>query len=136
MARSWLHPRGRAILVADLAWAHAVTAGTNTICHLPPARTTRTRPEVRQAPAGNTAYSGSSQLSPHAEGGGNAPGTKVNAWTCNSRTDQQRNLNSDGAVTGPRSGPCLDASGASTANGALVQPRTRNGGSSRRRSLG
>ncbi|MFG1810835.1 RICIN domain-containing protein [Streptomyces sp. NPDC049040] len=46
--------------------------------------------------------------------------------------NQQRRVNSDGTIAGVRSGLCLDVTGASTADGALVELWTRNGGADQR----
>jgi len=57
-------------------------------------------------------------------------------WSCNGQTNQQWNVNANGTVTGAQSGLCLDVSGASTANGALVQLWTCNGQSNQQWTLG
>jgi hypothetical protein len=50
--------------------------------------------------------------------------------------DLQRQLNSNGTITGVQSGLCLDVTGASTANGALVELWTCNGQSNQQWTLG
>ncbi|HJP76235.1 MAG TPA: non-reducing end alpha-L-arabinofuranosidase family hydrolase [Pseudonocardiaceae bacterium] len=71
-----------------------------------------------------TVYSGSSQLCLTASGGGTSAGTKVVTEPC-SGAGQQWTVNSNGTIT--QSGMCLDVTGASTANGALVELWTCNG---------
>jgi hypothetical protein len=60
----------------------------------------------------------------------------VGIYTCNGGTNQQWNLNSDGTITSVQSGLCLDVTGASTANGALVELWTCNGGGNQQWKLG
>ena len=50
-------------------------------------------------------------------------------------TGLQRNVNSNGTITGAQSGLCLDMTGASTANGALVELWSCNGGSNQQWTL-
>jgi hypothetical protein len=50
--------------------------------------------------------------------------------------NQQWRLNSDGSVTGVQSGLCLDVTGASTANGGLIELWTCNGGANQRWTFG
>ncbi|MFB7503077.1 ricin-type beta-trefoil lectin domain protein [Streptomyces broussonetiae] len=64
------------------------------------------------------------------------PGTKVIAWSCNSQTNQQWDLNANGTVTSARSGLCLDVTGAVTANGSPAQLWTCDCGSNQRWMLG
>ena len=52
----------------------------------------------------------------------------MDTWTCNGGANQQWNVNANGTITGVQSGLCLDVTGASTANGALVALWTCNGG--------
>jgi hypothetical protein len=56
-------------------------------------------------------------------------------WSCNGQPNQQWNVNGNGTITGVHSGLCLDVSGASTANGALVQLWTCHGGSNQQWSV-
>jgi hypothetical protein len=51
----------------------------------------------------------------------------VQIWPCNGGTNQQWNVNSNGTITGVQSGLCLDVSGASTTDGALIDLWTCNG---------
>ena len=48
-------------------------------------------------------------------------GRKRIIWSCNGQINQQWRRDSDGSITGVQSGLCLDVTGASTADGALVQ---------------
>ena len=64
---------------------------------------------------------------PTATGPPTAPRSII--WSCNGGANQQWNVNSNGTITGVQSGLCLDVTGASTANGALVELWTCNGGS-------
>ncbi|HTJ67081.1 MAG TPA: RICIN domain-containing protein, partial [Actinospica sp.] len=72
---------------------------------------------------------GGSTLCLDANNKGTTNGTKVIIWSCNSQTNQQWTINSNGTITGAQSGLCLDVTGASTANGALAELWTCNGGS-------
>jgi hypothetical protein len=58
-----------------------------------------------------------------------SPGAKVEIWSCNGGANQQWRVNTDGTVTDMQSGLCLDVTGASIANSALVEQRICNGGS-------
>ena len=66
---------------------------------------------------------------------GNHAGTKVIVWSCNGQANQQWTFNSNGTITGAQSGLCLDVTGASTADGALVELWTCNGGSNQQWTL-
>jgi hypothetical protein len=70
-----------------------------------------------------------------ANGGGTSNGTAVVIWDCNGQTNQQRNVNSDGTITGVQSGLCLDANGAGTANGTKIILWSCNGGANQRWTL-
>ncbi|MEW9552972.1 ricin-type beta-trefoil lectin domain protein [Nonomuraea sp. NPDC050783] len=59
-------------------------------------------------------------------------GSKAVIRDCDGQADQQWNLNADGTVTAVRSGLCLDANGAGTANGTLIILWTCNGGANQR----
>ena len=50
--------------------------------------------------------------------------------------NQQWTVNSNGTITGPQSGLCLDVTSASTANGALAELWTCNGQSNQQWTLG
>ena len=54
---------------------------------------------------------------------------KVQIWPSNGWANQQGEVNSNGTITGVQSGLCLDLTGASTSNGALIDLWTCNGGS-------
>lgn len=54
---------------------------------------------------------------------------------CNGQTNQQRNLNSNGTITGAQSGLCPDVTGVATAEGTPVEPWSSGGGSDQRWSL-
>ncbi|WP_238782913.1 non-reducing end alpha-L-arabinofuranosidase family hydrolase [Streptomyces monomycini] len=56
-----------------------------------------------------------------AKGKGATNGTSLVVWDCNGGANQQWNINSNGTITGVRSGLCLDAVGAATANGTKLQ---------------
>ncbi|GAA1226834.1 MULTISPECIES: ricin-type beta-trefoil lectin domain protein [Streptomyces] len=58
---------------------------------------------------------------PDASGKGSSNGTAAVIWDCNGQTNEQWNINTDGTITGVQSGLCLDADGASTANGTKIQ---------------
>ena len=59
-------------------------------------------------------------------------------WRCAKCEFQlvQANLNTNGTVTGTQSGLCLDVTGASTANSALVELWTCNNGTNQQWTLG
>ena len=59
---------------------------------------------------------------------GTTNGTKVIIWSCNGQANQQWTFNTNGTITGVQSGLCLDVTGASTADGALAELWTCNGG--------
>ncbi|MFE9412095.1 non-reducing end alpha-L-arabinofuranosidase family hydrolase [Streptomyces sp. NPDC006704] len=52
---------------------------------------------------------------------GTTNGTEVVISDCDTATNQQWNINSDGSISGVRSGKCLDAIGAGTSNGTKIQ---------------
>jgi hypothetical protein len=83
-----------------------------------------------------TVYSGTSTMCLDAYNNQTTPGTKVQIWPCNGQTNQQWTLNSNGTITGVRSGLCLDVTGASTADGALTELWSCNGGSNQQWTLG
>jgi len=60
----------------------------------------------------------------------------VDIWTCNGGANQEWNVNCNGTITSAQSGLCLDVTGASTANGALVELWTCNGQSNQQWTLG
>lgn len=51
---------------------------------------------------------------------GTTNGAAAIIWDCNGQANQQRNVNSNGTITGVQSGLCLDANGAATANGTQI----------------
>ncbi|MFC9617604.1 ricin-type beta-trefoil lectin domain protein [Streptomyces sp. NPDC056938] len=73
------------------------------------------------------AYTDSMQLMvygnkcPDASGKGSSNGTAAVIWDCNGQTNEQWSINTDGTITGVQSGLCLDAGGASSANGTKIQ---------------
>ncbi|SCF05197.1 Ricin-type beta-trefoil lectin domain-containing protein [Micromonospora matsumotoense] len=59
-------------------------------------------------------------------------GTQLALWDCNSGTNQQWNVNTDGTITGVQSGLCLTPHGSGTANGTLMVLSSCTGGNSRK----
>ena len=53
-------------------------------------------------------------------------------WDCNGGANQKWTINADGTIVGVQSGLCLDVTGASTANGTLIEIWTCNGGGNQR----
>ncbi|MEK8103978.1 ricin-type beta-trefoil lectin domain protein [Micromonospora sp. M12] len=58
--------------------------------------------------------------------------SRVTIFDCNGGAHQQWNVNADGTVVSVASGKCLDATGAATANGTLLQIWPCNGGGNQR----
>ena len=56
--------------------------------------------------------------------------------TCTGGANQKWTTNADGTITSGQSGLCLDATGAGTANGTLIELWTCNGGGNQRWSRG
>jgi endo-1,4-beta-xylanase len=56
-----------------------------------------------------------------ASGRGTSNGTAVVIWDCDSDSNQQWNLNTNGTITNAQSGLCLDAVGNGTTNGTRIQ---------------
>ncbi|HXR73889.1 RICIN domain-containing protein [Actinocrinis sp.] len=55
--------------------------------------------------------------------------------SCNGQQNQQCTVHPNDTITGNKSGLCLDATGAGTANGTPLQLWTCNGGSSQKWTL-
>jgi hypothetical protein len=60
--------------------------------------------------------------------GATSPGASVVTWDCNSGTNQQWNVDTNGTITSVQSGLCLDAYSAGTANGTKPIIWTCHGG--------
>src|ERR1044072_4721750 len=63
------------------------------------------------------------------------PGTPLIIWSCDGRPTQMWRQNSDGSITGARSGSCLDVNESGTANGTAVILWTCNGQSNQKWSV-
>jgi ricin-type beta-trefoil lectin protein len=85
-------------------------------------------------PLGVTAWRAGGHLN-RAYGQGRTNGTNVIIWDCNSRPNQQWNVNSDGTITGVQSGLCLDANGSGTTNATKIILWSCHGGGNQQWSL-
>ena len=54
-------------------------------------------------------------------GGSTANNALVQLWTCNGTGAQTWQVNSNGTITNPQSGRCLDAAGEGTTDGTAIQ---------------